>query len=164
MEAINSLDDKDLVEDLFKAFSVEKYRNGMHFMDCPHCDETDYAWYDIEKQEVLCFNCGPVTTKTCPKCHKDSIITYYHEFKGNIEEADYCFVCEENPRAEVCPNCNEDIFQLKEKIKIDVKNPYKFYPNVLLKPSGSLFIEVSLCPKCNETMERFEQKGIIDII
>ena len=164
MEAINSLDDKDLVEQLFLSFSVEKYRKGMHFMDCPNCHEADYAWYDTEEQTVLCFSCGPVNTETCTKCQRDALITYYYESKSGIEDENYCFVCEGDPYAEVCPNCYKDIYKLKEKIKIDVKKPHRFYPNVQLEPKETVFIEVSLCPKCYELMESFEQKGIIEII
>lgn len=165
MEAINSLEDIDLIEDLFKAFSVEMYRKGMHFMDCPHCLEEDYAWFDTEKKVGLCFKCGPINTTECYKCKENSMITYHHEINGQQEEVEYCFTCNDYPNSKSCPNCYEDLYQLREPIRIDVKDSYQFYPQVALKPpSHSVFIEVSLCPKCYNKMEKFEEKGLIEIL
>ncbi|MDA2118464.1 hypothetical protein ACTFPA_26050 [Bacillus cereus group sp. MYBK59-1] len=163
IEAINALDDDNLIKDLYKAFVIEKQEKGMRFLECPKCEKPEYVWYDVDEKNVTCFHCGPLTPLKCSKCKHDAIITYYYDFKGNTEQVDYCFVCDEDVNVSPCPNCNESLFALREKIQIDVKNTKKFYQNVNLKPEESPFIEVSLCPKCYDYMQNLETRNIVEI-
>lgn len=163
-EAINSLDDVDLIEELFVAFSFEKHMNGMHFRNCPNCNGYNMAWYEKDKKTTVCFNCGPVISSNCNKCNEDSLIIYSHDINGNIEEVRYCFVCDENIDSDTCPNCFHGYYKLREKLKIDIKITKDFYSNVSLETTSSPFIEVALCPSCYDYMHELEQEGIIEII
>ncbi|MBE7099217.1 hypothetical protein [Bacillus cereus] len=164
-EAINSLDDLYLKEELYLAFVYEKELERVIFNVCPSCHNEDYAWYDREKQGVICFECGPLTTTECKQCKDNSVATYYYHSTDNVEEVNYCFTCDETIDSEQCPNCLESFFKLREKIKIDVKKSETFYKSVSLKHTGDTpFIEVSLCPECHDRMLFLEEDGVIDII
>ncbi|MGA5662761.1 hypothetical protein ACPCZR_25175 [Bacillus bombysepticus] len=164
-DVINAIDELYLKEELYLAFVYEKELEGVIFDVCPSCNKEEYAWYDNDKKGILCFECGPLTSTECKQCNNNSVATYYFESTDNVEEVNYCFKCDENIDSELCPNCLESFFKLREKIKIDVKKSKPFYESVSLKSTGNTpFIEVSLCPECHDRILFLEQNGVIDII
>lgn len=166
IEAIKTIDDSDIIEELFLAFTNEKYKQGSHFVDCPVCDESNTAWDDKNDsgETIICFSCGPINSDICFACSQKTVITYSYDVNDEIEKVNYCFNCRDFPDSELCPNCYNSFFSLREKLTIDVKKPYKFYPQVNLKPSSSLFLEAELCPECHSLMFDLEKKGIIEMV
>lgn len=165
-DAINALDDVDLREELFIAFAVEKVKDGAVFMDCPHCNEVDVAWYEENEDSINCFKCGTVNSEECPKCNKNSVVRYQYHLGNDFEKANYCFHCRENPYAKMCPGCSGEIFELKEKLRVDVidQEEFKYHFDNLNYTADSPFINVSLCPECTQLIEELQDNNIVDIL
>ncbi|MEK4509364.1 hypothetical protein [Paenibacillus sp. FSL K6-2524] len=166
-EAVHTIDDEDLKENLFLAFVEEKEKEKCNFCDCPECDTADYAWYDPKLNALMCFKCGNLQSTKCSRCSCNSVIEAYYDYDSGItEHAEYCVNCDDYINTDICSGCNKDYYKLEKNITIDVRNNKifrRYFPKLVSK-GESPFIITNLCPECYRITLQLEEKEIINLV
>ncbi|MBN8253595.1 hypothetical protein [Priestia flexa] len=164
-EAIMSLDDELLKEELFNAFIEEKKSNGCTIFNCPKCDKSEHGWFDPKSNKVECFECGFIETDSCSKCKCNSLISEYDEYEhGLVDLIKFCLLCEEYFDDNVCPCCFKPSNSLYS-VKIDVRKTStfsSFFPH--LEYNDGPFITTKVCVECHSTLIDLEEKKQVTLL
>lgn len=155
MQAINRITDVRLKDKVINELIDSIQRNTDYVFHCPVCLEVDYLLYDDEQDHLICINCGIIESEKCHKCNNNSLLI-------SLDGADFCLVCRENPKAQICGCCRTEIYSILEEISIDVILNDKF--DLPLEFSGGAFINTSVCSDCMETINTYQAKRIIEIL
>lgn len=167
-EAIFSLEDEDLIEELFQEYIQDKA--SYNSMECPKCRTHEYASYDKNTNQIICFRCGPVDDlvllEDCKSCNSNTAIFLEHEIgNGIIEKITHCLNCGGSNDNKHCKSCDEKAYNL-QKIKIDIRRTSKFeeiFPTLNIT-DGSAFIKTEVCPFCYNDLLDLEDKEVINLI
>ncbi|AQU73780.1 hypothetical protein [Priestia megaterium] len=160
VDAIKSIEDSYLQEELFVSYLHILRSNQVPVDTCPNCGTPDYLQFDSDSNCLICFDCGVIPSSECIKCEKNSAFTYYDE---DDNQSSYCVCCKDNP-LHGCDLCTTDEYDSAGIYNIDIRDLATFkrhFNDVALK---GVFPQIEICENCLKVMYELEKKMIIEFV
>lgn len=155
VDAIKSIEDLDLREELFVSYLYILKSKHVPVDTCPLCGVPDYLQFDSSSNSLICFDCGVIPSDECIECKNNSAFSFYDE---DYSSSTYCVCCKENP-LHACDLCTSDEYDRAGIFNIDIKDHAAFkkhFDDVTLK---GVFPEIEVCENCLKTMYTLEKNG-----